>query len=177
MILPNKGTLPEIGENVFIAPSADVIGDVKIGEGSTVWFGAAIRGDVNWIKIGRNSNVQDNATVHVTVNTGPTTIGNGVTIGHNAVVHGCTIEDYCLIGMGAIVLDGAVIGTGSLIGAGAVVTPGTKIPPGSLAVGSPAKVVRRISDEQYQSIVDNSHHYVKLAAEYVDMCYPSADEN
>jgi len=175
-LIPYRGKLPVCGKDIFIAPSADVIGDVTLGNNVNIWFGAAIRGDVAWIKIGDNSNVQDNATVHVTRVTGPTTIGCGVTIGHNAVIHACTIEDNCLIGMGAIILDDAVIGEGSLIGAGAVVTPGTKIPPRSLAVGSPAKVIRTIDDKQYEKIKDNGVHYVKLAAEYIE-CYAASAKN
>ena len=158
MIVPYKGKSPDCDANVFIAPTANVIGDVTLGKNSSIWFGAAIRGDVCWIKIGENSNVQDNATVHVTNEIGPTTIGNNVTVGHNAILHACTIEDNCLIGMGAIVLDNAIIGEGSLIAAGAVVTPGTKIPPRSLAVGSPARVIKEIGDKQYNGIVKNSGH-------------------
>lgn len=148
--------------SVFTAPNAAVTGDVELAEESSVWYGASLRGDLAPVRIGRRTNIQDNATVHVDTDT-PTTIGDGVTVGHNAVVHGCTVGDDCLIGMGAIILNNAVVGEGSIIGAGALVTEGKQIPPRSLAVGSPAKVVRQVSDEELQKIRANAARYVTAA--------------
>ncbi|MEM0961802.1 MAG: gamma carbonic anhydrase family protein [Bacteroidota bacterium] len=157
------GLSPRIGREVFVAESAAVIGDVTLGDGASIWYGASLRGDVHWIEVGAGSNVQDNATVHVTRGVHPCRIGTGVTIGHNAVVHGCTIEDDVLIGMGAVVLDGAVIGHGSLVGAGALVTGGTVIPPGSLVLGSPARVVRQLDEAEIDATRANATHYVRMA--------------
>ena len=134
-----KNTRPQIHESVFIAPTAQIIGDVHIGKGSSVWFQTVIRSDLDRISIGERTNIQDQCTFHADENI-PLKIGNGVTVGHNCVVHGCTIEDNCLIGMGAIVMNRAVIGTGSLIAAGALVLEKTIIPPYSLVTGSPGKV-------------------------------------
>jgi len=143
---------PQYDETNFIAPSADIIGDVRLGREASVWFHATIRADVNWIIIGEGSNVQDNTVVHVTRGTAPTRIGAYVTVGHSAVVHGCTIEDEVLVGMGAVILDGARIGTQSIIGARALVTAGTVIPPRSLVLGMPARVVRELTDEEVSRI-------------------------
>ena len=132
-----EGTVPKLAERVFIAPTARVIGDVEIGEESSVWFGSIVRGDVGWIRIGKRTNIQDMTTVHVTGGTANTTIGDDVTIGHRAIVHGCTVGDGCLIGMGAVIMDNAVVGEGSVIGAGAVVT--ADVAAGATVVGIPAK--------------------------------------
>jgi len=161
MLYSFDGKTPKIAENAFVAESADIIGDVTVGNGSSIWFGAALRGDEGKIEIGDASNVQDNATVH-----NGTKIGNGVTIGHNAIVHGCEIEDNVLIGMGAVVLDGAKIGEGSIVGAAALVTGGKVFPPRSLILGSPAKLVRELSDAEVAGNVENAKEYVKLSEKY-----------
>ncbi len=147
VILPVKGVSPRIGTDVFIAPNATIVGDVTMGEGCSVWFNAVIRGDVNAIQIGDKVNIQDNAVIHCTYEKYATTIGNNVSIGHSAIVHGCKVEDDVLIGMGAIVMDGAVIGSNSIVAAGAVVLEGTIVPPGSIFAGVPAKKVKDISPE------------------------------
>ena len=149
----------------FIAANAAVTGEVKIAKDASIWYGASVRGDFSSIEIGESSNIQDNASVHVDKDT-PVRIGKRVTIGHNAVIHGCTIEDDCLIGMGAIILNRAVIGKGSVIGAGALVTEGKEIPPGSLAVGAPAKIVRKVSDEDIQRVRENAASYVEMALKH-----------
>ncbi|MEO0556955.1 MAG: gamma carbonic anhydrase family protein [Bacteroidota bacterium] len=166
MVGPFLSCSPELGHEVYVADTAAVIGDVTLHDGASVWYGASLRGDVHWIEVGAGSNVQDNATVHVSRGTHPCWIGAGVTIGHNAVVHGCTIEDNVLIGMGAIVLDGAVIGAGSLVGAHALVTGNTVIPPGSLVLGSPATVVRALHKEEIDRNRANAAHYVRMARMY-----------
>jgi carbonic anhydrase/acetyltransferase-like protein (isoleucine patch superfamily) len=160
------GQSPSFDASNYIAPTAAVIGDVTLGEGASIWFGASLRGDVHWIEVGAESNVQDNATVHVSRGTHPCRIGERVTIGHNAVVHGCTVEDDCLIGMAAVVLDGAVIGAGSLVGAHALVTGNTVIPPRSLVLGAPAAAVRSVSDEEVERNRANAAHYVRMSAMY-----------
>lgn len=167
MIHSFSGTQPTIDETNFVAPSADVIGDVILGRRTSVWFNATIRGDIHWIRIGDESNVQDNAVIHVTSDTGPTRIGNRVTIGHSAVVHGCTIEDHVLIGMGAIILDNAVIGRDSIVGAGALVTARTIVPPGSMVLGSPAKVVRRLTENEIEGIGKFADNYLRNSAIYL----------
>lgn len=165
MIRPFLDAIPLFDDTNFIAPSAEVIGDVTLGENASIWFNATVRGDVNWIRIGPASNVQDNAVVHVTNRVAPTDIGAGVTIGHSAIVHGCTIEDNVLVGMGAIILDHAVIGRDSIVGARALVTARTQIPPRSLVLGAPAKVVRSLTDEEVASIrtyAENYQHYSRI---------------
>ena len=154
-----------IDKTVFIADGAKVIGDVEIGANSSVWFNAVIRADSDKVKIGENSNVQDNAVIHTSEGFG-VQIGNNVTIGHGAIVHGCTIGDNVMIGMGAIVLNGAKIGENSIIGAGTLVTQGKIIPAGSLAFGNPVKIVRQLTDEEIQSITDNANSYVNEAKDY-----------
>ncbi len=166
MILDFNGISPQIDESCFIAQSADLIGDVSMGQDSSVWFGSVIRGDMHYIKIGERTNIQDNCTVHVTTDVHPTIIGSEVTIGHNVIVHGCAIEDRCLIGMGAIIMDGATVGEGSLIGAGALISPGAVIPPRSLVVGLPGKVVREVSDSEFSEIVERAQHYIDFAGKY-----------
>lgn len=163
MLYDFDGKVPIIAKNTFIAESADIIGDVTVGEGSSIWFGACLRGDEGKIEIGRNSNIQDNATVHSETN-----IGDGVTVGHNAIVHGCTVCDNVLIGMGATVLDGAVIGESSIVGAGALVTGKKVFPPKSLILGSPAKLVREMTDDEVESIKKNADEYVHLSKKYLE---------
>ena len=147
LILPVKGILPVFGANCFIAPNATVAGDVITGDDCSIWFNAVIRGDVNSIRIGNKVNIQDGAVIHCTYQKTGTTIGNNVSIGHNAIVHGCTVEDNVLIGMGAIVMDNARIGTDSIIAAGAVVLENTDVEPGSIYAGVPAKKVKSVSRE------------------------------
>jgi carbonic anhydrase/acetyltransferase-like protein (isoleucine patch superfamily) len=159
------GTRPEVAASAFVAPSASLIGRVRIEDDAVVMFGAVLRGDRDAIVLGAGSNLQDTAVVHCDPGS-PATIGRNVSIGHGAVVHGCTIEDECLIGMNATVLNGAVIGTGSLVAGGAVVLEGTEIPPRSLVAGVPAKVRRPITDEELDRIRANAATYRELAAQY-----------
>ena len=166
MIRPFLDAYPRFDDSNFIAPSADVIGDVTLGPGASVWFNVTIRGDVNWIRIGEASNVQDNCVVHVTHGTAPTDIGARVTVGHGAIIHGCTVEDEVLVGMGATILDGAVIGTQSIVGARALVTGGMRIPPRSLVLGVPARVVRPLTDEEVTSIGHYAANYLRYSAIY-----------
>ena len=154
-----------IDNSVFIADGGKVIGDVEMGNGCSVWYNAVIRADSNDVKIGENTNIQDNAVIHTSKSCG-VQIGNNVTIGHGAIVHGCTIKDNVMIGMGAIVLDGAVIEENSIIGAGALVTQEKIIPARSLAFGNPAKVVRELTDAEISSILTNATSYVAKANEY-----------
>jgi carbonic anhydrase/acetyltransferase-like protein (isoleucine patch superfamily) len=158
--------MPVLGANVYIAPGAVVIGEVEIGPDASVWFNAVVRGDVERIRIGARTNVQDNATIHVTAGRWPTVLGDGVTIGHGVVIHGCTIGDHALIGIGAVVLDGAEIGAECLVGAGALVVPGSKIPPRSCVLGSPAKVARALRAEEIAHLHDSAANYVRYAREY-----------
>jgi carbonic anhydrase/acetyltransferase-like protein (isoleucine patch superfamily) len=139
---------------------------VVIGANSSVWYGTVIRGDVMPIRVGERTSIQDNTVIHVTSDFSGTIIGSDCTVGHSAIIHACTVEDFCLIGMGSIILDGARIGRGSLVGAGALVTPGTDIPPGSLVVGSPAKVKRPVNDKEREQIAYGAQHYVELAQRY-----------
>ena len=164
--LAYRGVLPTIAEDSFIAPNAYVIGDVHLGPETSVWFGTVIRGDVYYVRIGARTNLQDNTVVHVTTGKNATLVGNDVTVGHSAILHGCTIEDGALIGMGAIVMDRAVIGAGALVAAGALVSEGTQIPAGTLAVGAPARVKRALTDAESAQLVASPPHYVRLAAEY-----------
>ena len=143
-------------------------GDVSIEDKSSIWFGAVLRGDDNYIRIGKGTNIQDNAVIHVTKDTNPTIIGDYVTVGHNAIIHGATVEDHCLIGMGAIVLDGSVIGKNTIIGAGSLVTGGKEIPEGVLCLGSPAKVIRKLREDEIEKLYDSGEHYIKLAEIYLD---------
>jgi carbonic anhydrase/acetyltransferase-like protein (isoleucine patch superfamily) len=161
------GTKPTIATTAFVAPNATVVGAVTLGEESSVWFGATLRGDINSISIGARSNIQDGAVVHVADAFG-TRIGDLVTVGHSAIVHACTIEDEVLVGMGAIVMDGARVGARSMIGAGALVTGGTQIPAGSLVLGSPAKVVRALTEQEQESIQEWALRYVTLSRSYIE---------
>jgi len=153
--------VPRISADAWVAPTATVVGDVAIEPGATVFYGAVVRGDRATIRLGRGSNLQDNVVVHADPDF-PTTIGSDVTVGHAAVLHGCTIEDGALIGIGAIVLNGAVIGSGSLVGAGALVSPGTVIPPRSLVLGAPGKVRRELTGNEVEANLENSRRYAEL---------------
>ena len=163
MVFEFNGKRPRIGKNVFIAPTATVVGDVEIGDGASIWYGTVVRGDSNYVKIGKNTNIQDNSVVHVDPDA-PNIIGSDVTIGHGALVHGVEVEDYVLIGMGAIVLGGSKVGEGSIVGAGALVLENTVIPPYSLVVGSPARVVRTLDPEERRpKAIRHAVHYVEQA--------------
>jgi gamma-carbonic anhydrase len=148
VIRPYKGMLPKIGARVFVAETAAIIGDVEIGDDSSIWYGTVVRGDVFHIRIGSRTNIQDNCTLHVTKDTWPTILEDEVTLGHGVVAHGCHVGRGSLLGIGSRVMDGAVIGEESLVGAGALVTPGTIVPPRSLVLGAPAKVKRELTSEE-----------------------------
>jgi carbonic anhydrase/acetyltransferase-like protein (isoleucine patch superfamily) len=166
MLRPYRGVLPRVHPTAFIDDSAQVIGDVEIGAESSVWMCVVIRGDVNRVRIGSRSNVQDGTIVHVMKDTHATLIGNDVTIGHAAVVHGCTIEDRCLVGMGAILLNGVVVGSGSIVAAGTLLPEGTHVPPRSLVMGSPGKVRRTLSDADLDEIQMYADRYVAYRLDY-----------
>jgi carbonic anhydrase/acetyltransferase-like protein (isoleucine patch superfamily) len=176
MILRYKEDFPQIDNSSWIAPSADIIGDVTIGADSSVWFGCVIRGDVHFITIGNRTSIQDMTMIHVThfkkekkIGDGnPTIIGDDVTIAHKVMLHGCKIGNACLIGMSATILDGAEIGNESIVGAGSLVTKNKKFPPRSLIMGSPAKVIRELTEEEIQNIYDNSKNYVKYKNDYLN---------
>lgn len=157
---------PRVHPSCFVEDSAQVIGDVELGEDSSVWFNSVLRGDVNPIRIGRRTNIQDLSMIHVTSHRYATAIGDDVTVGHHVVLHGCTVGNRVLVGMGAIVMDGVEIGDECIIGAGTLLTPGTKIPPGSLVVGSPGKVKRPITDEERGFLLESAKHYVRTAADH-----------
>jgi carbonic anhydrase/acetyltransferase-like protein (isoleucine patch superfamily) len=167
MLRPHRGRLPLVHPSAFIDDSAQIIGDVEIGEHSSVWMLVVIRGDVHRIRIGHRTNVQDGTIVHVMKDTHPTTIGDDVTIGHAAVIHGCTIADRCLIGMGAILLNGSHIGTGSIVAAGSLVPERMQVPPGSLVMGSPAKVKRALLDREVADIQMYADRYVAYRLDYM----------
>ncbi|MCH6257785.1 gamma carbonic anhydrase family protein [Puniceicoccaceae bacterium K14] len=154
---------PSIHDSAYVADQATLLGDVRIGEQASVWPGCVLRGDINYISIGNRSNVQDGTIVHL-ADDYPVDVGNDVTIGHAAIIHACKIEDECLIGMGATVMDGAVIGSRSIVGANALVTQGTIVPPGSLVLGSPAKVVKSLSDVQQSKLKDMAAKYVTVSS-------------
>jgi len=173
MILKYQGYCPSIDESAFIAPSADVIGRCEIGQDSSVWFRAVVRADVHFIRIGARTNIQDGSILHVThynlpdqSDGHPTILGNDVTVGHQVVLHGCTVEDACLIGMSATILDGVTIGKESLVGAGALVTRGKRFPPRSLLLGSPARVVRTLTDSEVCGLYKSAENYVAYKNDY-----------
>ena len=163
LFLPVQGKSPEYGENCWFAPNATVVGDVSMGKDCTVWFNAVIRGDVNKIVMGDRVNIQDGAVIHCTYKKTETRIGNYVSIAHNAIVHGCTIEDEVLIGMGAIIMDGAHIGKNAIIGAGAIVTQNTVVPPGTVWAGNPAKYIKDVSPELAEVYMRTANNYVIYA--------------
>lgn len=168
MIRTFQGIKPTVPKSCFIEETAVVIGDVVMGDHCSVWFNAVIRGDVNYIRIGERTNVQDLCMLHVTHDTHPLIIGNDVTIGHHVVLHGCTIQDRVLVGMGCIIMDGAVIGQDSVVGAGALVVEGTVVPPKSLILGSPAKIKRPVTDKELAWLKESAENYVKYARQYMD---------
>jgi carbonic anhydrase/acetyltransferase-like protein (isoleucine patch superfamily) len=161
------GKRPAIAPGAFLAESCAVIGDVEIGEASSIWYGTVVRGDVMPIRIGARTSIQDNSVIHATSDFAGTIVGDDCTIGHRVILHACTIESACLIGMGAIVLDGARVGRGSFVGAGALVTPGTDIPPGSFVLGVPARVKRPVSAKEREQIDYGARHYVELVRAYL----------
>lgn len=175
MVYSFKDHSPKIGENSWIADSAEVIGMVEMGRDCSIWFGAVVRADIHYIEIGEGTNIQDLAMVHVTHFTkpdmsdgNPTIIGKYVTIGHKVMLHGCKIGDFSLIGMNAVVLDGAEIGEESIVGAGSIVTMNKKFPPRSLIIGSPAKVVRELTEEEVQNLHHHSQNYVEFKNDYLN---------
>lgn len=172
---PFLDKMPVLGERVYVDPACTIIGDVEIGDDASIWPGTVIRGDVNHIRIGARTNVQDGTIIHVShaspYNKGdyPTTIGTGVTVGHGCIIHACTIGDYCLIGMGACILDGAVVEDNAFIGAGAVVGPGKRVKAGELWVGNPARPARMLSEQDIEGLRYSADHYVRLKDQYLGM--------
>jgi carbonic anhydrase/acetyltransferase-like protein (isoleucine patch superfamily) len=166
-ILPYKNILPTLGKDVFIAQGATIIGDVHIGSESNVWFGCVIRGDVNIIRIGERTNIQDGTVIHITRKTGPTIIGSGITIGHSVLLHACTLEDDCFIGMHSTLMDGVVVESGGWVAAGALVPPGKRIPKGQIWAGNPARYLRDLTLEETSFISVSSRNYVELAKDYL----------
>jgi carbonic anhydrase/acetyltransferase-like protein (isoleucine patch superfamily) len=161
-----------LADDTFVAPGAQLIGEIVAGPGTSFWYNVVVRADVMPIRIGARVNIQDLTMIHVSSGSFSTTIGDDVTIGHRAIVHGAIVEDGCLIGMGSVVMDGAVIGKESLVGAGALVTPGTVIPPRSLVLGSPAKVKRSLTDKEVQGLYDSATHYVVTAKRHLASLSP-----
>jgi len=168
MIRAYRGVVPRIAASAYIDQSAQVIGDVVVGDRSSIWPNVTVRGDVNWIRIGEETSIQDNSVLHCDAGVFPLQIGSRVTVGHLAMLHGCTVEDECLIGIGAIVLNGAKIGSGSVIAAGAVVPEGMQVPPQSLVMGVPAKVKRPVTAEEQERFRQNAKRYVEATAIYRD---------
>ncbi len=175
MLLRYKEWFPKTGNDVWIAPNATIIGNVELGDDASIWFGCVVRGDVHYINIGKRTNIQDLSMIHVThykkpdMSDGyPTIIGNDVTVGHRVMLHGCTIEDACLIGMNSTILDGAVIGKESIVGAGSLVTGGKKFPPRSLIMGSPARVVRELTQKEVDELYASALRYVDFKNEYLN---------
>ena len=168
MIRPFRGVTPRIAESAYIDPSAQVIGDVVIGERSSVWPNVAIRGDVNYIRIGDETSIQDNSVLHVDHDKYPCIVGNQVTVGHRVVLHGCEVQDNALIGIGAVVLNGAKIGAGAVVAAGALVPEGMEIPAKMLAMGTPAKIRREVTPEEQDRFHKNCRNYVAITAIYKD---------
>ncbi len=168
------GKSPDIDNSVFVASSANIVGEVKVGEDSSIWFGCVIRGDVHYIKIGKRTSIQDLSMLHVThfkkedrSDGNPTIVGDDVTVGHKVMLHGCEIQNACLIGMSATILDGAVIGAESIVGAGSLVTKNKKFPPRSLVMGNPAKLIRKLSDEEVKSLYKSAQNYVDFKNRYL----------
>lgn len=159
---------PQIGKGAFVADTALVLGDVHLGEHASIWYGTVVRGDVNYVRIGRSTNIQDSCVVHVSSRSHPTIIGDFVTVGHASVIHGCTIADNCLVGVGSIVLDGAEVGEGCIIAAGSLVPPGKRIEAKTLVVGSPAQVKRPVLPDELEQIRKTARGYVELSRKHID---------
>ena len=168
-IYPYRGIMPKIHETAFIAPSASIIGDVDIGEGTNIWYNCVLRGDVYNIKIGKNTNIQDGTVVHTTSDFQGTYIGDGVTVGHSAILHACTVEDFGFVGMQACVMDGAVVESMAMLAAGALLTPGKRVPKGQLWAGRPAKFMREMTEEENRYILWSAEHYRKLGQEHKEI--------
>lgn len=166
LILPYKNIFPKIDKSAFIAPSASIIGDVEIGEGTNIWYGCVLRGDVHEIRIGKNTNIQDGTIVHVTTDVSGTYIGDSVTVGHNAILHACTVHDFGFVGMGACVMDNAVIESNAMLAACGLLTPNKRIPSGQLWAGSPAKYMRDLTEDELAYIKWSAPHYVELGQEH-----------
>ena len=169
MIMQFNGKTPAIHVSAFVADDAIVIGDVEIREDSSVWFGSVVRGDVNHIRIGSRTNIQDHSIIHVNTGTHPAILEDEITVGHRVTLHGCYVESGCLVGIGSIVLDGARIGKQSLVAAGSLITPNTQIPPRSLVMGSPARVKRELIDDEFLNISRNWKSYVDLKSSYISI--------
>ena len=167
MLIKLNGNKPELADNVFTAPGSKIIGKVFINSNSSIWYNTVIRGDIDRITIGKNTNIQENSSLHIDIDI-PLKIGDNVTVGHGAILHGCTINNNCLIGMGAKILNQAVINKNCIIGAGALVTEQQEIPPKSLVLGVPGKVVRKLKDKEIEKIKKSAEHYCKLAQEHQD---------
>ena len=166
LVLPHHGRTPLVARTAFIAPTATVIGDVEIGEESGIWFGCVLRGDVNEIRIGARTNIQDGTVIHVASRGQGTYIGDGVTVGHMALLHACTLESGCFVGMKACVMDGAYVEGGGMVAAGALVTPGKRVRRGELWAGSPAKCLRVLTEKEFASFADSASRYAELAKTY-----------
>jgi carbonic anhydrase/acetyltransferase-like protein (isoleucine patch superfamily) len=166
VILAYDGKSPVLAPSAWVAPGAVVTGDVVVGDGASLWFQTVVRGDVNHVRIGARTNIQDHSMIHVTGGTHPTVVGDDVTVGHRVVLHGCTVKDRCLVGIGAIVLDGAVIEEESMVGAGALVPPGMVVPSGKLVLGAPARVKRDLTAEERAFFVTSAARYAGYAARY-----------
>ena len=173
VVRPYRGKSPRLHESVMLVGEVTVIGDVVIGERSSVWFGSVVRGDVNSIRIGARTNVQDYCVIHVTSEKHPTVVGDDVTLAHRVTLHGCTVKDRCLVGIGAVLMDGAVVGEEAMVGAGALVPPGMVVPPGTLALGSPAKVKRQLTAEEVAFFRIQAERYVGYAEQYRREGWPS----
>ena len=166
LLIPYRERLPRIAPSAFVAPGVVVVGDVEIGEQASVWFGSVVRGDVQEIRIGARTNLQDGTIVHVTRSGLPTLIGSDVTVGHRCVLHACTLEDRAFVGMGSVILDGAVVASEGMLGAGSLLSPGKRVGARELWLGRPARFVRTVSDEERAVLDERTRHYVELAAEY-----------
>lgn len=169
IIKPFKGKYPKIADDAFIADDAVIIGDVEIGAKASIWYGCVIRGDVNYIRIGAGTNIQDNSTIHVSRYDGPTIIGSGITVGHKALLHACILEDYSFVGMGAVLLDGSRVNKHGMLAAGAMLAPKKIVPSGELWAGSPAKLFRSLRQEEIDYIYTSEANYIKLGQEHKEM--------
>lgn len=164
-LLPHLHLNPKVAPSVFCAPGSYIVGDVTIGEDSSIWYQSVLRGDIHFIRVGKMTNIQDGCVCHVTHDTHPLIIGDRVTVGHRAILHGCTVEELCLIGMGAIVLDGAVVEKSAMVAAGAVVTPGSRVPAGTLVGGIPARVLRDLRPDELENLPASAERYRTYAAD------------